>query len=84
MKATAYFSLLAVCSLLLASCTATMNSGGDASSHYERLANLPFPNAQPTQEAADVLHEELAFQRAVQSYLWSLPAMNMYAMREGQ
>lgn len=51
---------------------------------WDTLANLPFPNAYPTNEAADILHEELAFQRAVQSYLWALPAMNMYAMREGQ
>ncbi len=54
------------------------------SSHYEELANLPFPNAYPTKEAADTLHDELVFQRGVQTYLWSLPAMNMYAMREGQ
>ena len=54
------------------------------SNHYERLSNLPFPGAQPTKETADILHNELAFQRGVQSYLWALPAMNMYAMREGQ
>jgi len=84
MKATAYFSLFAVCSLLLASCTETMSSGGDATSRYDRLANLPFPNAYPTEESANILHDELTFQRAVQTYLWSLPAMNMYAMREGQ
>ncbi len=53
-------------------------------SHYDELANLPFPNNYPTTEAANTLHDELAFQRAVQTYLWSLPAMNVYAMREGQ
>lgn len=53
-------------------------------SHYEKLADLPFPGHWPTQESADILHEELTFQRAVQAYLWALPAMNMYAMREGQ
>ncbi len=52
--------------------------------HYDYLANLPFPGNQPTQETADILHDELIFQRGVQSYLWALPAMNMYAMREGQ
>jgi hypothetical protein len=51
---------------------------------YDDLVNLPFPNHYPTPAAADALHEELMFQRAVQSYLWSLPAMNMYAMRHGQ
>ena len=54
------------------------------SEHWDQLANLPFQGGQPTEESADVLHDELAFQRAVQTYLWSLPAMNMYAMREGQ
>jgi hypothetical protein len=54
------------------------------SSHYDELANLPFPGAYPTKAAADTLKDELAFQRAVQAYLWSLPAMNIYAMREGQ
>ncbi len=54
------------------------------SSHYDELANLPFPNNYPTTEAANTLLRELAFQRAVQTYLWSLPAMNVYAMREGQ
>ncbi len=54
------------------------------SEHWDQLADLPFHGGLPTAESADVLHEELAFQRAVQTYLWSLPAMNMYAMREGQ
>ena len=54
------------------------------STHYDALADLPFPNNYPSKEAADTLLDELAFQRAVQTYLWALPAMNMYAMREGQ
>ena len=54
------------------------------SSRWDELAELPFPGGVPTQESADALHDELAFQRAVQTYLWSLPAMNVYAMREGQ
>ena len=67
--------------------SATFIAGGPAqaqSSHYDELAKLPFPGAYPTKAAAATLKDELAFQRAVQSYLWSLPAMNMYAMREGQ
>ena len=70
--------------LSIAMLSATSVYAENLSTHYSDLANLPFPNAQPTQESADILHEELAFQRAVQSYLWALPAMNMYAMREGQ
>jgi hypothetical protein len=54
------------------------------SSHYDELAKLPFPGGYPTKEATAALKDELAYQRAVQTYLWSLPAMNMYAMREGQ
>ena len=71
-------AVLAVLTLfLLSGCT-----GQD--SHYDRLAQLPFPNNYPSEDAANTLHDELAFQRAVQTYLWSLPAMNVYAMREGQ
>jgi hypothetical protein len=37
----------------------------------------------PTPAAAQRLKDELAFQSAVQTYLWALPALNMYAMKEG-
>ena len=52
--------------------------------HYDVLATLPFPGAYPTNETAETLKDELAFQRGVQTYLWSLPAISMYSMREGQ
>jgi hypothetical protein len=29
------------------------------------------------------LLDELFFQRAVQTYLWAVPALNMYGMKEG-
>lgn len=51
---------------------------------YQELANLPFKNDYPTKETTRTLDEELYFQRAVQTYLWALPAVNMYAMKEGQ
>jgi hypothetical protein len=54
------------------------------SDHYDVLATLPFPAAYPTEASTRTLKDELAFQRGVQTYLWALPAMNMYAMREGQ
>lgn len=50
---------------------------------YEQLANLPFAGGYPTQEGVAQLKHELLFQRAVQSYIWALPALNMYAMKEG-
>ena len=40
-------------------------------------------NNYPTRQATLALDEELYFQRAVQTYLWALPAVNMYAMKEG-
>lgn len=51
---------------------------------YKTLANVPFQHNYPTQETTRTLDEELYFQRAVQTYLWALPAVNMYAMKEGQ
>jgi hypothetical protein len=52
-------------------------------SRFDALANAPFKGDFPTPEAADLLTDELYFQRAVQVYLWSLPAVNMWAMKEG-
>ncbi len=50
---------------------------------YAELAALPFDGGYPVPETGRTLNEELFFQRAVQTYLWSLPAINMYAMKEG-
>src|SRR5262245_57757157 len=52
------------------------------SSHYEQMANTPFPEHYATQESAAKLMDELLFQRGVQSYLWALPAVNIRAMQE--
>jgi len=51
--------------------------------HYQTLAQLPFEGGYPTQQTANALNDELYFQRAVQVYLWALPAMNMVAMKTG-
>jgi hypothetical protein len=53
------------------------------SDQHRVLAEIGFEENWPTDEAAEVLLEELAFQRAVQVYLWALPAMNVVAMRDG-
>jgi hypothetical protein len=50
---------------------------------FEELANAPFIGGYPTKETVALLEEEMLFQRSVQSYLWALPALNMYAMKEG-
>src|ERR1700761_3016821 len=62
---------------------ATPISAQAQSSRYDELANAPFKGDFPSAEAADLLTDELYFQRAVQVYLWSLPAVNMWAMKEG-
>src|SRR5258706_20637 len=49
-------------------------------SRYEELAELPFEGGYPTREGVATLKDELLFQRAVQSYIWALPALNMYGM----
>jgi hypothetical protein len=59
------------------------NSMHAETNHYKALAEAPFVNDYPTPEATRTLDEELYFQRAVQTYLWALPAVNMYAMKEG-
>jgi hypothetical protein len=47
------------------------------------LANLPFQEGRPTAQTAATLRDELLFQRASQVYLWALPVINLYGMKEG-
>ncbi len=54
------------------------------STRWDELSKLPFKESFPTPETSARLYDELQFQRAVQVYLWALPAMNMVAMRDGQ
>lgn len=51
--------------------------------NYDELANAQFQDNFPTAEAAQKLRDELLFERAVQVYLWSLPAMSMASMKQG-
>ncbi len=51
--------------------------------HWRELADMPFDGGYPTAETSQRLFDELDFQRAVQVYLWALPAMNIDAMRRG-
>jgi hypothetical protein len=50
---------------------------------WNELANLPFQQDYPTEETAQRLMDELLFERGMQSYLWALPAVNMWAMKQG-
>src|SRR4051794_37889500 len=52
-------------------------------SRYDDLASLPFRNGYLSKEGITALKDELVFQRATQAYLWALPALNMYGMKEG-
>src|SRR5262252_1522989 len=54
-----------------------------SSSHYDELANLPFAENRPTEGTAQVLRDELLFQRATQAYLWALPLINTLGMKLG-
>ena len=52
-------------------------------SRYDQLANIPFPGGYPSKASVEQLKDELVFQRAVQSYLWAQPVLNMYGMKDG-
>lgn len=49
---------------------------------YDDLAESEFEGGFATEETTRLLTEELRFQRAVQAYLWALPAVNIWAMKE--
>jgi hypothetical protein len=47
------------------------------------LVNLPFAENRPTAATAQILRDELLFQRATQAYLWALPLINTLGMKTG-
>jgi len=47
------------------------------------LADLPYKASYLSKADTQALLDELYFQRAVQTYIWALPALNMYGMKEG-
>src|SRR4029450_11951900 len=52
-------------------------------SHFDELTNLPFAENRPTGATAQILRDELLFQRATQAYLWALPLINTLGMKLG-
>ena len=50
---------------------------------FDRLAALPFAENRPTLETAQILRDELLFQRATQTYLWGMPLINTLGMKVG-
>ena len=71
----------ALASLMLTFALASPTLAQEA--RWNELANLPFRQDYPTEETAKRLTDELLFERGVQSYLWALPAVNMWAMKQG-
>jgi hypothetical protein len=60
-----------------------MTNMSSEQAHYDRLATLPYRESYFSKEDIGTLKRELLFQRAVQVYLWAVPALNMYGMKEG-
>jgi hypothetical protein len=52
-------------------------------SHYDRVADQPYIESYPVKADINTLKQELLFERGVQAYLWALPAVSMYGMKEG-
>jgi len=50
---------------------------------FDSVANLSFAEGRPTKETAQILRDELLFQRATQAYLWALPLINTLGMKTG-
>jgi hypothetical protein len=50
---------------------------------YDALADSAMSENRPTPETANLLREELLFQRATQTYLWAIPLLNTMGMRDG-
>lgn len=69
--------------VLLMALVAAANAQPEKVSHYEGLATIPFKQGYLTPASITTLREELLFQRATQAYLWALPVLNLYGMKEG-
>ncbi len=52
-------------------------------SRYDSLSGLPYTDGYVAKADTQRLLDELFFERAVQTYLWAQPALNMYGMKEG-
>ena len=58
--------------------TSEQETTASASQRYDALAATPFTDGYPSKDAIAALKDELIFQRAVQTYLWALPALNIF------
>ena len=68
---------------VLAVATTAASPMARAQSFCDQLADMPFKQGYIAKDNVPTLLNELFFQRSVQTYLWALPALNMYGMKEG-
>lgn len=68
---------------LMASTSHSQAQDAPIPERFKALAASPFENDYPTPETLASLEDEIFFDRAVMVYQWALPAINMFAMKEG-
>ncbi|MEJ8855060.1 DUF1254 domain-containing protein [Variovorax robiniae] len=74
---------VSVCAALAGFGSASFAQDPPIPDRFKQLANSEFKNDYPVPATTNSLLDELYFQRAVMVYHWALPAVNMYAMKEG-
>ncbi|MEX2358686.1 MAG: hypothetical protein WEE51_10160, partial [Pirellulaceae bacterium] len=71
-----YGMIIAMVVGTIATTSSSANAQDASGGRFKKLANAEMAvPGYPTEESAQTLSEELYFQRAVQTYLWALPAM---------
>src|SRR5271167_4472294 len=69
-----------ICGLALTAATTPLQA---QERRYDDLANMPFHDGYITKDHVPTVLNELYFERAVQTYLWAMPVLNMYGKKEG-
>lgn len=80
MKKDRNLCMVAVASMAFAIIASPANA---QASRFDDLANSPFTENRPGNETAQMLRDELLFQRGTQAYLWALPLINTLGMKTG-
>ncbi|MDR6635484.1 hypothetical protein J2X72_004298 [Phyllobacterium sp. 1468] len=74
---------LKMAGLTLAMLLSVVSTSQAQLSRYDDLSKIPLTEGYLSKQDTATLKDELLFQRAVQSYLWAQPALNIFAMKEG-
>jgi len=69
--------------LVAATCVSAQEAPKHSGSIETRIGTLEFEGDYVTEKTAEKLREELKFQAAVQTYLWSFPIANVISLRDG-